>query len=357
MNKTLLLLFFAPLGLFGQITVTKTDFSDGANSSWISVATDPMIDFSSTGANYTWDYSGLQMQSQKFREYFETSSASFLVNFVFGPFVNPAYQATNFTSSTDIPVDQLSSFLPVNITDIYLFSKNSNSAINSVGYAISIDGTEVPFKSDTIETRYALPLNYGDTYTSRGYTNLDMNPIYNGIWRQHRYRESEVDGWGSITTPYGTFDALRVKHLIQEDDSLYLEVGGFPLWLPLPIPDSYIYEWWTNGMNEPILRITTSSIVGNETVTGVEYLDEYAGVGLEEKVLSTKIYPNPATDILKVEGQGSIVYTIVSSNGEVLDQGAFVGSSSIRVDSLSPGSYTLVMKTERGIETQIFVRQ
>lgn len=357
MNKTLLLALLAPFGLLGQISVTSADFADGGESYWVSTALDPLVDFTSTGTNYVWDYSNLQMQSQKFKEYFNVSNGSILVNFMFGSFANSAYQATNYASSTDIPLDQITSFLPVTITDMFLFSKNSSSAVKSVGYAISINGTEVPFKSDTIETRYALPLDYGDTYNSRGYTNLDMNPIYNGIWRQHRYRESEVDGWGSITTPYGTFDALRVKHLIQENDSLFMEIGGFPVWVPLPIPDSYIYEWWATGKKEPVLRITTTSFAGTETPTAIEYLDEYAGIGLEEKQLTVKVYPNPATDLLTVEGKGSIAYSIVSVAGELMSTGSLSGDGTIDVSQLSPGSYMLVMRTEHGFETHNFVRQ
>jgi hypothetical protein len=357
MNKTLLLAAFAPFGLFGQITVTNADFSDAGDNLWVSNALDLQIDFASTGANYTWDFSNLVATDQANREYLSVSNASILVNFIFGSFANQAYQATNYAASSDIPIDQLTSFLPVTITDIFLFSKNSSSAINSVGYAISIDGTEVPFKSDTIETRYELPLNFGDTYSSRGYTNLDMNPIYNGIWRQHRYRESEVDGWGSVTTPYGTFDALRVKHRIQESDSLFVEFNGFPVWLPLPIPDAYIYEWWTNGQKEPVMRINTSSFGGTETPTSVQYLDDYWGIGLEEEELNVSIYPNPATDVLHLEGQGSLTYSIVSSKGELMDQGTVMGNGAIQVSQLNPGSYLLVIRTDRGIETQIFVRQ
>ena len=69
---------------------------------------------------------------------------------------------------------------------IYQFSKKTTDSITSIGYAVSVSGTEVPFKSDTIETRYKFPLNYGDQYSSRGYSLMDLNPVYNGVLKQRQ---------------------------------------------------------------------------------------------------------------------------------------------------------------------------
>ncbi len=87
-------------------------------------------------------------------------------------------------------------------------------SVTSVGYSMVINNNEIPYKSDTIEKNYDFPIQFGNTTYSRGYTKTDMNPVYNGILKQHRVHSSSVDGWGSITTPYGTFNALRIKHEI-----------------------------------------------------------------------------------------------------------------------------------------------
>lgn len=359
MKTSLLLVLLFPLAAFSQITISTADFSDGGDGTWMSTTADPLIDYTTTGPNVTWDFSGLQSQSQEYKEYFDLSAASVFVNFIFGTFANVNYQATNFASSTAIPVDQITSFLPVTITDIFQFSKNSSSAINSVGYAISVDGNEIPFKSDTIETRYALPLNYGDSYDSRGYSNIDLNPIYNGIWRQHRSRQSEVDGWGSITTPYGTFDALRVRHFIEESDSIFMDIGGFALWLPLPIPDSYVYEWWTNGEKEPVLRISTSLFGGNQTPTTIEYLDVYTGpgAGIEELAAEVQLFPNPTVDFLNLEGVEQAVYNIISMDGKVQLEGSTIGNTQIDVRSLNAGSYILLLNSGISIQSLNFVKK
>ena len=348
MRRALLLIQFIPLIGISQITLSNIDFADGTDTVRMSATVDPSIDFSSTGANFSWDYSNLTPTSQLLRDYKDLSSASFFVNFMYGTSAPSVYQATNFLSSSAIPLDQLSTFLPVTISDVYQFSKNSANSITSVGLSIDVDGNEVPFRSDTIETRYELPLNFADTYNSRGYTNLDMNPFYNAIWRQYRQRSSNVDGWGTIVTPYGSFDALRIDHFITETDSIYFEVSGFPLAIELPIPDSHIYEWWANGEQEPILIITTVVQGANETVTNIEYKDIYRGLdaGLSKKLIDYTVFPNPVINELNISGlnHDPTNYLVISIEGRIILRG-FISkeSSSIDVSSLASGNYQFVL--------------
>lgn len=361
MKRLLLITLCAPLLSFAQITITDSDFSDGGDTALISLATDPNIDYASTGTNFTWDFSSLTHDSQEIKEYFNISSASFLANFTFGTFAASDYQATNFAASSAIPLDQIGGILPVNISDVSLFSKVSSNAITSVGYGVTVEGTEIPFKSDTIETRYELPLNYGDTYSSRGYSNLDMNPVYNGIWRQYRQRTSVVDGWGTITTPFGTFDALRIDHTITEVDSVFIEAFGTGFWVELPIPDSHDYEWWTNGQKEPLLKITVSDVLGAQTVTAIEYRDIYRGAdaAVNELEANFKLYPNPTTDVLIVDGEFTEVnFNVVDLKGGVVKSGVLSKSNSkIYVDDLPQGGYQLILLSEGSRSSQLFIKK
>ena len=331
-----------------QITINNVDVGDAGDATWVSTAQDVSIDFASTGANHSWDYSSLSSTGQELKSYNDLSGVSFLVEFMFGIFAGSDYQATNYTPSTALPLDQLGGILPVNITDINQFSKHSNDSITSIGLSLVIEGNEVPVKSDVIETRYKFPLTYGDSYVSNGYTNLDMNPIYNGIWRQYRTRTTNVDGWGSITTPYGTFDAIRVHHMIEESDSLFIDLFGTGTWIPLPIPESHQYEWWANGEKEPVLRITTTSIGGNETVTNIEYKDNEI-VGVEESSLSeVAFYPNPVFDHLTIEAlKNKSKFIVFDINGRnVLEGIVEPGNSQINTSQLTIGKYTILVLSD-----------
>lgn len=348
MRLLLICLIFLSFGIQAQITVGVNDFSDGGDTVRISTTMDPSIDFLSTGPNSTWDFSGLTANAQKLLDYDDLSNAGTLVQFMFGTFAPNNYKATNSLPNSDLPLDQMSAFLPVSIEDVRLFSKNATDSITSVGLSMVIQGTEVPVKSDTIETRYKFPMNYMDEYSSRGYTLLDMNPIYNGIWVQYRQRYSIVDGWGSITTPYGTFDALRVKHQIDETDSLFLDFIG--QWFELPVPRSYIYEWITNNELEPILRIKTSEFGGNETVTGIEYKDIYLGLdaGIIENELGLTVGPNPTSGLIKIKGiTAECNYQLINSVGSIIGEEE-LKNGQIDISQHAQGVYLLKIFNDSG---------
>ncbi len=209
--KLLLALLLLPVCSIAQITITDTDFGNAGDTVRMSSTTDLGIDYASTGTNFIWDYSSFVAEEQTLLEFNGVTSASTLVQLLFGGFAPSDYQASYYQEFDDLPIDQFGQFLPVNISDLFQFTKITTDSVSSVGIAISVDGNEVPFRSDSIEKRYALPLTFGDTYTGYGYTEMDLNPFADIIWRQRRTRTSVVDGWGTIALPMGTFDVIRVE--------------------------------------------------------------------------------------------------------------------------------------------------
>ena len=351
---------FVPICSIGQITLVQADFADGGDAVIMSLATDLAIDYASTGADWTWDFSSLVAESQENREFLSMSNAPFIVDLVYGSFAPSAYQASYFMENDDIPLDLAGNLLPVSITNIYQYSKVSSSKVQSLGFALSINGIDVPYKSDTIETRYELPLMYQDTYTSNGYTNIDANPIQDFIWRQYRTRSSEVDGWGSITTPYGTFQSLRIKHTIQEIDSIYLNLFGVSTWIPIPVPDSYIYEWWTNGEKDAVLRIETSNLIGAEVVSNIEFRDTFNPdlTISEQEEVAVHIYPNPASDELYIQGFDlNTRYSVLDHSGSFVSNGVLNASGSISIEELCRGSYMLFLHAKDKIVRAPFLKE
>jgi hypothetical protein len=345
-----------------QITLTKDDFATGGDTVRMSQATDPTIDFASTGAAYTWDFSNLTLNSQIIKDFRSMSGAPTFVQFLFGPFAPSKYQASYYSESTALPIAQLTSFLPVSIDNLFGFTRRSADSLTSIGFSMVVSGNDIPFQSDTIETRYDFPLNYGNTHFSRGYTLVDFNPILDAKWNQHRTRTTEVDGYGSITTPYGTFDALRIKHDITENDSLYYT---FPFigatWLPIPIPASHEYEWWTTGEKEPILRITTNEILGNETVTAIEYrdIDRYLDAGLNEIEMVMDVFPNPVQKELTIATLSPMnSIDIVNASGElVLHLNVNSTKETIQLTELAVGAYQVIVQSETGLGIKSFIKR
>lgn len=363
--KKLLLFFSLSASLISQsqIIVTSADFANGGDTVRMSQASDNGYDYLSTGPGYIWDFSSLTPNTQIVKDFRSMAGVPAFIQFIFGSFAPVKYQASYYIESTAIPVDQLTSFLPVTIEDIFQFTRTTADSMTSVGYSMVVDGNDVPFKSDTIETKYDFDLQFGNTHFSRGYTMIDFNPIIDAIWNQHRTRYTEVDGYGSITTPYGTFDALRIKHDIIEVDSLYMVIpviGG--TWIPLPIPDSHEYEWWTNGEKEPILKIVTNDILGNETVVSIEYRDinRNLDAGINELEVEFAMYPNPASEEISLQSKDAIdLIRIVDLKGAIVLEEKCEKSNFITLDisDLKRGEYSLLISSGSLSGVKSFIKQ
>lgn len=70
---------------------------------------------------------------------------------------------------------------------------------------------------DPYLTRYAFPLKPGDSW--RGFVaNTHQPPQPSGPFSQSISHWVNVEGWGKVTTPAGTFDAMLLKIIMQLDD-------------------------------------------------------------------------------------------------------------------------------------------
>ena len=353
------IILFLPFISFGQITIEVTDFAVAGDTVRLSTSSALDIDYTSTGENMNWDFSNLASESQELKEFKDPDDAGALISFSFGGFADEEYQATTYTSSTEIPLDQAGEFLPVTINEVNQFTRNTSDDITLVGLSINVEGNDIPVPSDTIETKYVFPLNYGDSYESRGYTYLNMNPIFNLIWIQYKQRSSTVDGWGSITTPYGTYEALRIKHEINEIDSVFIDLTGTPSWFEFPVPQSIEYEWIAKNEIEPILTIRTSLAGGSQSVTQVKYKDNYIEQesGIIENNIDLTVVPNPVHNELQVSGLSkSFPYKIFSMDGQAIQSGTLNpqnGTDRIQLNEIEKGNYLLHI----GGNTEQFVKR
>lgn len=347
---------------FCQITIDENDFADAGDTVIISSVTDLTIDFQTTGPNSVWDFSNLVAESQKFHQYKGLGNAPFTTQLLFGSFAPADYSSNYSHEFSGLPFDQIGGFLPITFENIERYSKITGDSLTHTGYSIDLNGQTVPFRSDTIETAYKFPLNYGDIYSSRGYSTLDLNPIQDAIYIQHRLRQSNVDGHGTITTPYGTFDALRIKHTITESDSLYISVAGFGTWVDLPVPVSHQYEYIAKNEKMPVMKITTQEILGAETVSSIEYKDNYQGLdaNLNENSIDISLFPNPSADRITVStSEGINSYSIFDSEGKMIQQKDISTTKNIEisVSALVTGKYHLILQSENSRSMKSFIVQ
>jgi len=337
-----------------QITVSESDFSIPGDTVRISVSTQTSNDPSLTGSGITWDYSALTATSQFLREF--TSIGFSPVQFTFGVIAPQDYQASYFIPENTLPVDQLNGFLPVSLSDPRSYQKSNLDSITKVGFSVKVSGIDVAFKSDTIETKYKFPMAFQQTFNTRGYTFIDLNPAADFKIKQHRSITSTVDGFGQLILPFGTFDVLRLKREISEIDSVYQTFFGAGTWFGTPPTQTIEYEWIGQNNKDVLLKIVVANANGSSQIRTIEYQDNYLGLdaGLNENELNATISPNPTNDGIQVNAASMLKkISLFDSKGALLYQtvGLNTTTTFVELNNYLPGMYVLVLEYEEGLKT------
>lgn len=196
-------------------------------------------------------------------------------------------------------------------------------------------------------TLLKFPLTYGTTFTDTFAAQFDLFGSTMFISGTNTYT---CDAWGTITTPFGTFNnVLRVRQVEISKDSI--DFMGMP---SVNITETESYNWYVAGFHSPLMTInydTTGS--GTPYVSDAKY---YRGMmttavsDVASKVSTLNVYPNPATDnvtfgfdiagttaatnLVVYDATGRVVNSI---NGANLKAGK--NEVSINVNNLPAGMY------------------
>ncbi len=249
----------------GQITIGLNEMPQAGNTLTRTRANlNPFINYGATGANFNWNFASLTAAGQDIRGYQSVGSTNIVYGFVFSDiFFNPN-RANHATAGTDIPFNAL---LPLD--DPYTFLFRSNSVYRKVGFGVEIGGLPIPIIFDEHDVIYELPLNFGNTSTSESAWNINLPTL--AYYGYEQERNNVVDGWGTITTPSGSFNALRVKTTLDGRDSIQTDLVS--LGFSIDRPRVTEYKWLANGIRVPVLQINTIEIFGVEIVTDIFFYD------------------------------------------------------------------------------------
>lgn len=340
--------------LFSQIQLTRNDFPHAGDTVRYSRLASSTLDFQATGDAFVWDFTSLVAETQ-YRKDFNSIGIS-PVQLTFGQFAPEPYRATFYNLNNEIPVDQLNQFLPVVLSDLNAYFKVVNDSMTQVGYSIKVNGADVGFQSDTIETLYRFPLSMDSAYHSVGYTKVDLNPLADFILKQHRERFSVVDGFGTLQTPYTTKEVIRIKHTIYELDSVYQTFFGTGQWFATPMTTTYQYEWWANGEKDALLRVVQTENQGTLQTRTIEFKDVYLGLdaGIEENAWNVSVYPNPTEDKVIISSENYLDRIIFKDlNGkEILSVSPQGTQAEIAIASFPSGIYLMELKSNNATQVR-----
>ncbi|MCK9400463.1 MAG: T9SS type A sorting domain-containing protein [Bacteroidales bacterium] len=288
---------FTIIFLFGfqinaQIVITSDDMPvPGDTVRKSNTAILDSINYQQGGPDQTWLFDELTVVSQQVDTFVNVSETPAIYQIFFNnQFIYPDYKST-----VALKMAQFTAIPTVELTDSYLFIKVTDEDMREVGYGVTLEGVPLPIQFQQIDTIYRFPLEYGDVDSAHSLLSIDVPDL--GYLMISKFRKNTVDGWGTLTTPYGEFQTLRVKTEIVEYDSLYSDSLG--MGMPL-IRNIIEYKWLANGFPEPVLQVTEEGFI----ITA-SYIDSIRSGFLnvpevKNRMYDFSVYPNPSKDYLSV---------------------------------------------------------
>jgi hypothetical protein len=300
------MLAVAVLQAQSPITIVSSDLPDEGDA-YLFTNASPLIVFdgADTGPDHVWDFGGLTPITQDTSNWIDENDT------------NPIYFFLWFTS--DIAEQSVSNIVNdfITITDVYNFYQLDNSTFAFAGFAGTITGIPFPIGYEDNEVIMNFPADYGQTSNSNTGFNISIPDL--GGWIESRDRNNEIDGWGEITTPTGTYDVLRLHSEINITDTFTYDAFVLPV--------NYItneYRWLSKETGVPVLQINTQTVLGVETISSVVYFNDYyvSDITSSHSVGDQIAVQQPVTEQLsaavQVETAGTYRMQVINIQGEVI---------------------------------------
>jgi hypothetical protein len=312
-----------------QITLTQTNMP-AVGDKFITVydSSGTVTSPGGSGPSQTWNFSTMNAKSP------DTATG-----------VSPASTPVNFASQC--PSANVAFKLSVKAGEYeYLNSTASGLYLDGVVANTTTYG-QVLYKYNPTWDFIALPATYkskwGGTYTSTMKTAYAVTG-YDSIGEISiaTYHDT-VDSWGTMTTPTGTYNVLRIKHTETDKDSTILHSTSTHSWMGFPSSTTYnyYYAWYTNTANYFLVQMMVNNSTG--AIIQTEWLKN-APAGIDEVTNNDKVmvYPNPANYELNIVTvgyeQGSV--KIFDMAGKEIESTTLLnGRAQIKTSHFADGMY------------------
>lgn len=269
-SKPYILVFavvFTNTQLWSQISITNNNMPNGGDTFRFSIGlidTTVLQTFSDTGSNLTWDYSNLTPQRQGVAEFFNSTNT---------PYSGDVKNRLGEKLADTLNIESFSLY------DVYEFYKKDSSQ-----YLRDYRGASVPTGIPFIPTLrfspqfkdadkvYQFPLNY-ENQDSSSFDFEFSNTFPPAYYSSKGTRLNWVDAWGSITTPFGTFECIRVRTDIIATDTVSFAGNNVGI-------ESHTreYKWLTDSINYPVFILSGQVIDSIFIPTNAQYRDSVRDV-------------------------------------------------------------------------------
>ena len=277
----LVFLFFFSLTLYAQVTYTSEDYATAGDQFVLSQANiDPIgLDFSITGENMNWNYSTLTIQDQREIEALTPGETGYQIPYVATCTFegnNPFTCLSQWNELSDFGIRDLESLSlgGFEFSNVVRHFRKTGSTLEEtiLGVQFGTGGVALPLAIEygDRDTVYQFPLIYQKKDSSYGSWAVDFTEQGAPFsFSRNLKRVNEVEGWGSLQTPFGTFaNTLKMKTLIRSQDTL--ETQG----TAIPIPSTQVvYSWFAPEIAWPVLVATGNVVGGAEVITNISFID------------------------------------------------------------------------------------
>lgn len=312
---------------FSQITVTGADFASPVTDVYMfkdTVVNGLTVPTGSATAQ-TWDYSALQY------DFYETLTLD-----------NPAStpNASNFPSATHVVNDNgLYTYLKLTANGLYLDGLDGD---------VLGQGVNTSFNINPDIQLLNLPANYGDSFISESVLDSAVagsavgQPFDSIRLTRRMVRETEIDAFGDVTTPAGTFTTLRV--FTKETTYDTLEVQIFGTWQMIEdLEDStFTYQYIANNEDFFVLELETDARNGN-----ILNADYKSGDNL---IAATQINPTSCHG----DADGGATAAAFGGSGTYAYTWSDGTANGNQVTDLSAGTYTVTVTDGVNTVTETF---
>lgn len=316
--KNLFAFFFIFLNyyiqLFAQDTIRTQDLPHSGDKFVLSTG----IIFSGiqpaeTGANYNWDYSNLESNNQRIDTMLNPGATNPALSFFFIDNILNTNRSNHASRGQDYNIGF------TGLSDIYNYYYNSAAEYRQPGLGAVINSIPVPVYYIPHDVLYKFPLTYLDEDSVSYSYEVDLTSTIGIYYHVSRKRHNTVDGWGTLETPFGNFNVLRVHSVLIEVDSTFIKQLNIGI-KSAPVT-THEFKWLGVGSGLPLLQINTT--VDITTVTQILYQDSIRLTGISNAlpiISDPLIFPNPASESIVIRyslhNKSDVKFELVSMEGK-----------------------------------------
>ncbi|MEM1219113.1 MAG: PKD domain-containing protein [Bacteroidota bacterium] len=312
----LLLLVFSLASISAQVAYQSGDYANAGDSFQTSIANGPLVDFdfTTTGANFTWDYVDLPVNTQSLINWVAPDDTGYFTNFLALCLIggNTFFDCLDIWDNLGGQSLQGGDEFAIGgfeFSNVNTFYNKSSTVLEETLLGVTFTGIAIPIQYTNRDTVLEFPLEYQDAFGNESAWEFDLSDagVDFGFSREGQ-RSTEVDGWGSLSTPYGDFpDVLRSRTEIQNAD--LVNAGGNEI----PVETtSFSYEWWSPDWGVPVLQVNGLIIGGLEVVNQVQYLDSLRCLTPTATFVNFPLFPT----VDSISGEATVTFSNFSTNAD-----------------------------------------